>query len=40
MRLPPPLLRFVPVFFCGQGQFKDCSIVRWDEAESKGYVLA
>lgn len=26
-------------FFCGQGQFEDCSIVRWAEVESKGYLV-
>lgn len=40
MRLPPP--HFFDFFslsvFCGQGQFKDCSIVRWAEVESKGYL--
>lgn len=42
MRHPPPLLRFFLFFVrvCGQGQFKECSIIRWAEVKSKGYVVS
>lgn len=36
---PTPLFIFFAFLFCGQGQFKDCSIVRWAEVESKGYLV-
>lgn len=30
---------FFCFLFCGQGQFKDCSTVRWAEVKSKGYLV-